>query len=101
MNLTRRNTLQLTLAGLAAAGVPKSVLAASHSGSLTIAYNVNLPAFDPTTVGLSSAVNPTIQGFFQSIFDHVSSARSPDLSSLRPGILTDWGWTDDRISRST
>lgn len=92
MNLTRRNTLQLTLAGLAAAGVPKSVLAASHSGSLTIAYNVNLPAFDPTTG--PSAVNPTIQGLFQSIFD-MFIYQNPDLS-FGPGILTDWGWTEDK-----
>ena len=34
---------------------------------MTIAYNVNLPSFDPT-VG-ASAVNPTIQALFQAIFD--------------------------------
>jgi peptide/nickel transport system substrate-binding protein len=59
---------------------------------LTIAYNVNLPSWDPT-VGLS-AVNPTIQGIYQSVFD-MFVHQNTDLS-FAPGIITDWGWNDDR-----
>jgi peptide/nickel transport system substrate-binding protein len=74
-------------AGLAALGLP----AAAQSGELTIAYHVNLPSWDPT-VG-PSAVNPTIQGIYQSVFDQYV-AQAPDLS-FEPGLLTEWGWTDD------
>src|SRR3954468_8892697 len=92
--LSRRNVLQL--AGGAAA-LPLSapfVAGAAHAaapGTLTIAYNVNLPSFDPT-IGLS-AVNPTIQSIYQVIFDpYVGQA--PDLS-FKPGLLTKWGWNED------
>src|SRR5690606_1840956 len=58
---------------------------------LTIAYNVNLPSWDPT-VG-PSGVNPTIQGLYQSVFD-MFIHQNPDLS-FGPGLLTEWGWSDD------
>ncbi len=59
---------------------------------LTIAYNVNLPSWDPT-VGLS-AVNPTIQSIYKSVFDQYVD-QNPDLS-FKPGLLTGWGWNEDR-----
>ncbi|WP_233499394.1 ABC transporter substrate-binding protein [Pararhodobacter sp. CCB-MM2] len=59
---------------------------------LVIAYNVNLPSWDPT-VG-PSAVNPTIQGLYQSVFDQFI-LQQPDLTPA-PGLLTDWGWNEDR-----
>ena len=90
MNLTRRRTLQLTAAGLAAAGIPRAALA--QSGELTIAYNVALPSWDATTG--PSAVNPTIQAIYQAVFDQYVD-QEPDLSFV-PGILTEWGWSDDR-----
>ncbi|MDT0681152.1 ABC transporter substrate-binding protein [Roseicyclus sp. F158] len=92
MTITRRTLLGTATAGLglAVAGIPGR-LRAQESGELTIAYNVNLPSFDPT-VG-PSAVNPTIQGIYQTIFDQFI-AQDPDLS-FKPGLLTDWGWTDD------
>ena len=70
-SLSRRSVLQLAggaatmpfASGLLGDGVAH----AAASGTLTIAYNVNLPSFDPT-VGLS-AVNPTIQSIYQSVFD--------------------------------
>ncbi len=65
---------------------------AAPSGTLTIAYNVNLPSFDPT-IGLS-AVNPTIQSIYQAIFDPYIG-QAPDLS-FKPGLLTKWGWNADR-----
>ena len=92
--LSRRTILQL--AGAAALPLSSGVLArsaqAAAAGTLTIAYNVNLPSFDPT-VGLS-AVNPTIQSIYQSVFDPYIG-QAPDLS-FKPGLLTKWGWNADR-----
>ena len=81
--LSRRTVLQL--AGAAALPLSSGVLSrsvqAAAPGTLTIAYNVNLPSFDPT-VGLS-AVNPTIQSIYQAIFDPYIG-QAPDLS-FKPG----------------
>lgn len=90
---TRRAVLKLTAASAAMAGLglPRVSLAQDAS-ELIIAYNVNLPSWDPT-VG-PSAVNPTLQGFYQSVFD-MFIHQNPDLS-FAPGLVTDWGWTDDR-----
>jgi peptide/nickel transport system substrate-binding protein len=67
--------------------------AAAQSGkSLTIAYNVALPSWDPT-VG-SSAVNPTIQSIYKAVFDSYID-QNPDLS-FKPGLLTKWGWNADK-----
>ncbi|WP_257166220.1 ABC transporter substrate-binding protein [Bradyrhizobium sp. SRS-191] len=91
--ISRRTMLQL--AGAAAlplaAGLPLSSARAA-AGTLTIAYNVNLPSFDPT-VGVS-AVNPTIQSIYQAIFDPFIG-QAADLS-FTPGLLTKWGWNEDR-----
>ena len=64
--LSRRSMLQLSAAGLTASALPFPAMA-QEIDELVIAYNVNLPSWDPT-VGLS-AVNPTIQGIYQSVFD--------------------------------
>jgi len=92
MTLTRRALMGYGAAGLGLGltGLPVKVSAAGDE--LVIAYNVNLPSFDPT-VG-PSAVNPTIQGIYQSIFDQYIN-QNPDLS-FTPGLLTEWGWNDDR-----
>jgi len=93
IDITRRQTL-----GLGAAAFLTSVLAgrmpvqAAEPGTLTIAFNVNLPSFDPT-VG-PSAVNPTIQAIYRSIFDQYVG-QAPDLK-FQPGLLTAWGWNDDK-----
>ncbi|MFC3226878.1 ABC transporter substrate-binding protein [Marinibaculum pumilum] len=80
------------LAGaVAVAAVPGDARAADDK-TLTIAYNVNLPSWDPT-VGLS-AVNPTIQSIYKSVFDTYID-QNPDLS-FKPGILTEWGWNEDK-----
>ncbi|MEP3427842.1 MAG: ABC transporter substrate-binding protein [Roseibium sp.] len=88
--LSRRNMLKLSVAGIAltAAGMP---VWAQNIDELVIAYNVNLPSWDPT-VG-PSAVNPTIQGIYQSVFD-LFIVQNPDLS-FGPGLITEWGWNDD------
>ena len=59
---------------------------------LTIAYNVALPSWDPTTG--ASAVNPTIQSVYKAVFDSYID-QNPDLS-FKPGLLTKWGWSKDR-----
>ncbi|HEY0911847.1 MAG TPA: peptide ABC transporter substrate-binding protein, partial [Bradyrhizobium sp.] len=74
--LSRRSLLQF--AGAASLPLSSGLFGSSaraDASTLTIAYNVNLPSFDPT-VGLS-AVNPTIQSIYQSIFD-TYIAQAPD-----------------------
>ena len=90
---TRRQTLALTAGGLIASLIgPRSGAYAAAGDTLTIAYNVNLPSFDPT-VG-PSAVNPTIQSIYRSVFDPYIDQK-PDLA-FKPGLLTKWGWNDDK-----
>jgi peptide/nickel transport system substrate-binding protein len=91
MKLTRRTLLQSTAASVALAGASLPSFAAGIE-ELVIAYNVNLPSWDPT-VG-PSAVNPTIQGIYQSVFD-LFIPQNPDLS-FGSGILTGYGWNDDK-----
>ena len=90
MNLNRRTMLKLSAATtvLGAFGLP---VLAQQIDELVIAYNVTLPSWDPT-VG-PSAVNPTIQGIYQSVFDQFI-LQQPDLKPA-PGLLTEWGWNED------
>ena len=84
MRVSRRTLLKSAAASglLTAVGTP--VAFASDIEELVIAYNVNLPSWDPT-VG-PSAVNPTIQGIYQSVFD-MFIHQNTDLS-FAPGIIT-------------
>ncbi len=92
-NFSRRTVLAGGAGGIVAALLGGSFAAfAAESDTLTIAFNVNLPAFDPT-VG-SSSVNPTIQAIYRSVFDQYIGQKS-DLS-FEPGLLTDWGFNDDK-----
>jgi peptide/nickel transport system substrate-binding protein len=91
MHLNRRSLLKLTVATVAA-GTVALPAPAQPIDELVIAYNVSLPSWDPT-VG-PSAVNPTLQGFYLSVFDRYID-QNPDLTPA-PGILTEWGWNDDR-----
>ena len=83
---------------LGAGGYIASLLAghgpvqAAESGTLTIAFNVNLPSFDPTTG--PSAVNPSIQAIYRSVFDQYI-AQKPNLD-WAPGLITAWGWNADK-----
>ena len=92
----RRAVLQIGVAGAAALSILASsmggVASAQSADALTIAYNVALPAWDPT-VGVS-AVNPTLQSIYKSVFDQYLDL-DPDLT-LKEGLLTSWGWNDDR-----
>ena len=91
MHLSRRTLLQLT-AATAALGASGLAARAQAIEELVIAYNVQLPSWDPT-VG-PSAVNPTIQGLYQAVFDQYI-LQQPDLKPA-PGLLTDWGWNEDK-----
>ncbi|WP_019997428.1 ABC transporter substrate-binding protein [Aureimonas ureilytica] len=92
-DLNRRQTLALGAGALLSAVLSGRALAQTATpGTLTIAYNVNLPSFDPT-VG-ASAVNPTIQAIYRAVFDQFVGQK-PDLA-FEPGLLTDWGWNEDR-----
>jgi peptide/nickel transport system substrate-binding protein len=88
----RRDILKMGAAGAATLGAGLLPgMAFAEAGSLDIAYNVNLPSWDPTTG--PSAVNPTIQGIYQSVFD-MFIGQKPDLS-FTPGLITAWSWSDD------
>jgi dipeptide transport system substrate-binding protein len=94
---TRRGFMRqsgLALAALGSAG-PLRVLAQTQS-TLTIAYNVDLPSWDPT-VG-PSAVNPTIQSLYKAVLSQFIDQK-PDLS-LKPDLLTEWGWNADKTKIS-
>ena len=93
MNFDRRKVLKTGAASFAAASAFSfSPLLAADDSTVTIAYNVNLPSWDPT-VGLS-AVNPTIQSIYRSVFDQFIG-QEPNLD-FKPGLITAWGWSDDR-----
>jgi peptide/nickel transport system substrate-binding protein len=89
---SRRDVLKLGAAGAAAlaSGLANGPASAEET-TLSIAYNVNLPSWDPADG--PSAVNPTIQGIYQSVFDQYIGQK-PDLS-FTPGLITEWAWTDD------
>ncbi len=93
ISVPRRQTLALgasaVIAGLIGGRIP---VRAATPGTLTIAFNVTLPSFDPTTG--TSAVNPTIQAIYRSVFDQFVGQKG-DLS-FEPGLLTAWGWNADR-----
>jgi peptide/nickel transport system substrate-binding protein len=94
---TRRQFMRhggLAIAALGASG-PLQVLAQTKS-TLTIAYNVDLPSWDPT-VG-PSAVNPTIQSLYKAVFSQFIDQK-PDLG-LKPDLLTKWGWNADKTKIS-
>ena len=91
MKQTRRDFLQLgiTAAGLSVIGAP----AFAQSGSnLVIAYNTSVPSWDPTTG--PSGVNPKLQPIYLAVFDRYIQ-QNPDLS-FSSGILTKWGFSDDK-----
>jgi peptide/nickel transport system substrate-binding protein len=92
IGLNRREALALGGASFLTSLMFGGSAGAQASDKLTIAFNVNLPAFDPT-VGPSS-VNPTIQAIYRSIFDQYIG-QDVDLA-LAPGLLTKWGWNDDK-----
>ena len=91
-NVTRRQAFAASGGLLATLLAPRRFAGAAAGNTLNIAYNVNLPSFDPD-VGPSS-VNPTIQAIYRSIFDQYIGQK-PNLA-FEPGLLTGWGWNDDK-----
>ncbi len=91
IHLDRRQFLHTAAAAGVSALLFNRAAAAAIGDTLTIAYHVPLPAWDPTT-GLSS-VNPQLMSIYKCVFDQYVD-QNPDLS-FRPGLLTEWGWTDD------
>ena len=91
---TRRRFIQATGAAAATPLVAPLLGTAQAQGNkvLTIAYNVALPSWDPTTG--PSAVNPTIQSLYKAVFDSYID-QNPDLS-FTGGLITKWGWSDDK-----
>ena len=90
---TRRQTLAVSAVSLIASLIGSRGGGQAAAGdALSIAYNVDLTSFDPT-VG-PSAVNPTIQAIYRSVFDQYIGQK-PNLV-FEPGLLTAWGWNDDK-----
>src|SRR4051794_1395598 len=90
---TRRQTFAMSAVGLIASLIgSRGGTQAAAGSTLTIAYNVDLRSFDPTAG--PSAVNPTIQAIYRSVFDQYIGQK-PNLA-FEPGLLTGWGWNDDR-----
>jgi len=73
-------------------GILMSSAHAQGADTLTIAYNVGLPSWDPTTG--PSAVNPSIQGIWKAVFDQYID-QAADLS-FKPGLISKWGWNADK-----
>lgn len=93
MLMTRRQSLALGAGALLHEMLlANSRAVAGGTDTLTIAFNVNLQAFDPT-VGQQS-VNPTTQAIYRSIYDQYIGQK-PDLT-FEPGLLTAWGWNEDK-----
>jgi peptide/nickel transport system substrate-binding protein len=91
-NITRRQALATGGGVLGSLLLPSRFASAAVGNTLNIAYNVNLPSFDPETG--PSSVNPTIQAIYRSVFDQYIGQK-PDLS-FEPGLLTGWGWSEDK-----
>src|SRR3974390_3166203 len=87
INITRRQGLAIGGGLVGSLLLPQRFASAAIGNTLNIAYNVNLPSFDPT-VGPSS-VNPTIQAIYRSVFDQFIGQK-PTLA-FEPGLLTAWG----------
>ena len=90
--ITRRQALAVSGGFVTSLLAPRRFASAAAGGTLNIAYNVNLPSFDPNTG--PSSVNPTLQSIYRSVFNNYIGQR-PDLS-FEPALLTAWGWNEDK-----
>src|SRR6202522_2131074 len=91
-NVTRRQALAASGGLLTTLAAPQRFALPAGAGTLNIAYNVNLPSFDPHTG--PSAANPTIPATYRSPFDQYA-VQKPNLG-FEPGLITAWGWSDDK-----
>ena len=79
------------LVGAAVLGAVSPLLGAARAATgdtLTIAYNLPVPSWDPTTG--TSAVNPALASIYKSVFDQYVD-QAPDLKQI-PGVLTEWSY---------
>ena len=79
------------LVGAAALGAVSPILGAARAAdgdTLTIAYNLPVPSWDPTTG--TSAVNPALASIYKSVFDQYVD-QAPDLKQI-PGVLIEWSY---------
>src|SRR5260221_14115214 len=96
---TRRRFLQATGAAALTAPLANSLLlpteAHAQAGKiLTIAYNLPLPPWDPTT--RPAAGKPPIQAIYKAVVD---SYIDPDPGlAFKPGLVTKWGWNKDKTT---
>ncbi len=94
--MNRRNFLQTSGAAAGAATLSQVLWSpqahAAIGDTLTIAYNVAPPSWDPN-IGPSST-NPSLQSIFRTIYDTYMMQRE-DLA-LMPGIIDQWGWNADK-----
>ena len=97
--LTRRRFIETSGAAATAATAAGPLTAlfpgiafGQSADSLTIAFNVALPSWDPTSG--PSSVNPTLQALWKSVFDQYIDQNTD--SSFKPGLLTKWGWNADK-----
>lgn len=67
---------------------------AAIGDTLTIAYNVAPPSWDPNTG--PSSVNPSLQSIYRTLYDTYIMQRE-DLS-LAPGIFEEYSWNADKTS---
>ena len=82
-SVSRRQTFALGASAVISSLINgRTPVRAAESGTLTIAFNVNLPSFDPTSG--PSAVNPTIQTIYRSIFDQLYWPERRPLLRARP-----------------
>ncbi len=89
LSLTRRGFLGASSTAMLFAGMP---VLAQDGANLTIAYNLPVQSWDPTTG--PAAVNPALQSIYLAVFDRYIG-QAPDLS-FTPGLLTDWAFNDAR-----
>ncbi len=94
MIFSRRNILQQGVAGLGVAALGRNFGMPANAAirQLVIAYGLSIDSWDPT-LG-SGSVDPGLQGMYQTVFDFFIY-QNPDLS-FAPGLITKWGWNDDR-----
>ncbi|KZL05042.1 Periplasmic dipeptide transport protein precursor [Pseudovibrio axinellae] len=92
MSISRRNFLGASAAFASLATLPGGHVLAQGARGITIAYNIPVLSWDPTTG--PAAVNPVLQAIYLAVFDRYVDQK-PDLS-FGPGILTDWGFSEDK-----
>ena len=88
----RQMLLGATAASLGALMPPRARAEAIDKSTLSIAYPVDVPTWDPNALSI-----PAIQNLYQTVFD--SPLRySPELK-LSPRQIVEWKWLDDKATR--